>query len=82
MRFVFDSARMARPSTDLVIEPATKFSSPILRTAPHGKTFIKFYPYRIGPAAGKCALILFNLFPGDYDNLLKWPFSIFNHIGI
>ena len=74
---------MARPSSDPLIEPATSFSSPIFRTHPHGYNFfIKFYPYGIGPAMGKCASILFTLFPGDYDNLLKWPFSKITHIGI
>ena len=80
---VFESAKVARPSSDPLIEPATSFSSPIFRTHPHGYNFfIKFYPYGIGPATGKCASILFTLFPGDYDNLLKWPFSKLIHISI
>ena len=83
VQFVFDSAKMARPSSDPLIEPATSFSSPIFRTHPHGYNFlIKLYPYGIGPATGKCASILFTLFPGDYDNLLQWPFSKIIHIGI
>ena len=83
MKFVFDSAKKARPSSDPLIEPATSFGSPIFRTHPHAYNFfIKFYPYGIGPATGKCASILFTLFPGDYDNLLKWPFSKLIHIGI
>ena len=83
VKFVFDSAKKARPSSDPLIEPATSFSSPIFRTHPHGYNFfIQFYPYGIGPATGKCASILFTLFPGDYDNLLKWPFSKLIHIGI
>ena len=81
--FVFDSAKKARPSPDPLIEPATSFSSPIFRTHHHGYNFfIKFYPYGIGPATGKCASILFTLFPGDYDSLLKWPISKLIHIGI
>ena len=83
MKFVFDSAKKAQPSSDPLIEPATSFSSPIFRTHPHGYNFfIKFYPYGIGPATGKCASILFTLFPSDYDNLLKWLFSKLIHIGI
>ena len=82
VKFVFDSARNARPSSDPFIEPATSFSCPILRTHPHGYNyFIKFYPFGIGPATGKCASIRFSVFPGDYDNLLKWPFSKIIHIG-
>jgi len=83
VKFVFDSAKVARPSSDPLIEPATSFSSPIFRTHPHGYNFfIEFYPYGIGPATGKCASILFTLFPGDYDNLFKWRFSKIIHIGI
>ena len=76
VNFVFDSAKEARPSSDLLIEPATSFSSPIFRTHPHGYNFfVKFFSYGIGPATVKCASILFTLFPGDFDNLLQWPFS-------
>ena len=84
VKFVFDSAKKARPSShDPLIEAATSFSSPIFRTHHHGYNFfIKFSPYGIGPATGKCASILFTLFPGDYDNLLKWPFSKLIHIRI
>ena len=39
-------------------------------------------PYGIGPATGKCASILFTLFPGYYDNLLQWPIPKLIHIGI
>ena len=83
VKFVFDSAKVAQPSSDPLIEPATSFSSPIFRTHPHGYNFfIKLYPYGIGPATGKCASVLFALFPGDHDNLLKWPFTKTIHIGI
>ena len=83
-KFVLDSTKVARPSSDPLIDPpATSFSSPVFRTHPHGYNFvIKLYPYGIGPATGKCASILFALFPGDYDNLLQWPFSKMIHIGI
>ena len=83
VKFLCDSAKKARPLSDPLIEPATSYSSPIFRTHIHGYNFfIKFYPYGIGPATGKCASKLFTLFPGDYDNLLKWPFSKLIHIGI
>ena len=82
VKFVFKSAKVARPSSDPLIEPATSFSSPTFRTHPHGYNFFNnFYPYGIGPATGKCASILFTLFPSNYDNLLKWPFSKVIHIG-
>ena len=83
MKFVFDSAKAARPSSDSLIEPTTRFSSPIVRIHLHGYDFfVKFYPYGIGPAIGKCASILSTLFPSDYDNLLQWPLSKLIHIGI
>ena len=87
VKFVIDSSKVARPSSDPLIEPATSFSGPIFRTHPSPPPpgynfFIKFYPYGIGPATGKCASILFTLFPGEYDNLLQWPFSKLIHIGI
>ena len=83
VKFVFNSAKVARPSSDPLIETATSFSSPIFRTHPHGYIFlIKLCPYVIGPATGKCASTLFTFFPGDYDNLLQWPFTKIIHIGI
>ena len=83
VKFVFDSAKLARPPSDPLIESATSFSSPIFRTHPHGYNFfIKFNPYGIRPATGKCASISSKLFPGDYDSLLQWPFSMIIYIGI
>ena len=53
VKFVFDSSKVARPSSDPLIEPATSFSSPIFMTHPYGYNFfIKLYPYGIGPATG------------------------------
>ena len=83
MKFVLESAKIARPSFDPLIEPATCFSSSFFRTHPHGYNFfIKFCPYGIGLATGKCASMLFTSLPGDYDNLLKWPLSKIIHIDI
>ena len=86
MNFVFDYAKVARPSSDPLVEPGTSFSSfssRIFKTLPHGcNFFVKFYPYGMGPATGKCVSTFFTLFLGDYDNLLQWPFSKLIHIGI
>ena len=83
VKFVFDSAKVARPSSDPLVEPATSFSNPIFRIHPHGYNFfIKLYPHGNGPATGKCASILITLFPGDYDNLFQSPFKKLIHIGI
>ena len=73
VKFVFDSTKVARPSSDPLTQPATSFSSPIFRTHPHGcNIFVKFYPYGNGRAAGKSASIIFTLFTGDSDNLLQY----------
>ena len=83
VNFVFDSAKVLRPSSDPLVEPATNFGGHIFRTHPRGYNFfIKFYPYGIGSATGKSASILFNLFPGDCDNLLRCPFSKLFRLGI
>ena len=56
VKFVFDSAKKARPSSDPLIEPATSSSSPIFRSHPHEQNFfVKSFPYGIGPGTGKCA---------------------------
>ena len=83
VKFVLDSAKLAPPSSDPLLEPDTSFGSPIFRTHPHGYNFfINFYPFCLGPAAGKCASNLFTPFPGNYNSLLQWPFSKVIHIGI
>ena len=83
VKFVFDSRKITRPSSDPVIEPATSFITPFFRThRQECNFFAESYPYGIGRATGKCALILFVLFSGDYDNLLQWPFLKLIHIGI
>ena len=83
VKFVFDSGKAARPSSHPLIEAATSFRSLVFETHPHRYIFfVKFFPYGIGPATGKCASLRFILFPGDYDNLLQWPFSKLIHIGI
>ena len=75
VKFVFDCAKVARPSSDPFIEPTTTFACPIFTTHLHGyNIFTKFYPYGIGPATGKGASNLFTLFPGNNDILHQWPF--------
>ena len=83
VKFFFHCAKLARLSSEPLIEPTTSFTRPIFRTYPHGyKFFIKFYPYGIGAATSKCASIILTLFPGDYENLLQWLFWKIIHIGI
>ena len=74
---------MSRPPSDPLVEPATSLGSPIFRTHPHAyNVFIKVYPSGIGSQIGKSSSVFFTLFPGDYDNLLQWPFSKLVHLGV
>ena len=52
-------------------------------THPYGyNIFVHFCPYGLEAAAGNHASIMFALFPGDYDGLLKWPFSKTIHLSV
>ena len=63
--------------------PSTHYNSPVYRTHPYGYNFfVQFYPYGLDTAAGNHASIMFALFPGDYDGLLKWPFSKTIHLSV
>ena len=63
--------------------PSTHYNSPVYRTHPYSYiSFVQFYPYGLGSAAGNHASIMFALFPGDYDGLLKWPFSKTIHLSV
>ena len=54
VKFVIDSAKVARPSSDPLVEPATSFSSPISGLTVLDTTY-QILPYGVGPATGKCA---------------------------
>ena len=80
--FVFHWTNNIRSSCDHLIEPITRFGSPIFRTQTHGYFFFKFYTKSIGLAAGKNASILFTFSLSDYDNLLQLPLPKCTHSGI
>ena len=83
VRIVFEYDKVSWPPYDPLIEPATNFGSPIIRTHPHGfNFFIKFLPYGNRSAFGKSASILFTLFPGEYDHLFQWLSLRSIHLGI
>ena len=64
------------------IETVKIFGNPTFRTHLHGyNNFIKFFSYVIVSATKKFASMDFTLFPGDLDNLLRWPFSNLIHLG-
>ena len=63
--------------------PSTHRHSHVYRTHPHCYNFfVQFYTYGLDAAAGYHASIMFALFPGDYDGLLKWPFSKTIHLSV
>ena len=63
--------------------PSIHYNSPVYRTHPQCSSFfVQFYPYGLNSAVGNHASIVFALFPGDYDGLLKWPFSKTIHLSV
>ena len=76
LKLVFDTAKSSARLDNAAKDPSTHYNSPVYRTHPYGyNLFVQFYSYGLEAAAGKHASIMFALFPGDYDGLLKRPFS-------
>ena len=76
LKLVFDTAKSSARLDNAAKDPSTHYNSPVYCTHPYGyNLFVQFYPYGLEAAAGNHASIMFALFPGDYDGLLKWPFS-------
>ena len=76
LKLVFDTAKSSARLDNAAKDPSTHYNSPVYRTHPYGYNFfVQFYPYGLEAAAGNHASIMFALFLGDYDGLLKWPFS-------
>ena len=83
VKLVFDTAKSSARLDNAAKDPSTHYNSPVYRTHPYGYNFfIQFYPYGLDAAAGNHASIMFALFPGDYDGLLKWPFSKTIHLSV
>ena len=83
VKLVFDTAKSSARLDNAAKDPSTHYNSPVYRTHPYGYNFfIQFYPYGLDAAAGIHASIMFALFPGDYDGLLKWPFSKTIHLSV
>ena len=83
VRFVFDSSksayRQSRPSDD----KTSGYRSPPFQSHPYGyNSIIRFHRSGIDTAAGQFATLIFDLFPGDYDGLLRWPFPKFIHLSL
>ena len=77
----FDTAKSSALLDNAAKDPSTHYNSPVYCTHPYGyNVFVQFYPYGLEAAAGNHASIMFALFPGDYDGLLKWPFSKTIHL--
>ena len=76
VRFVFDSAKSAHRRSKPIDDKSSSLWSPVFRTHPYGYNFIvRFHPYGIDTVSGQFATLIFAFFPGDYDGILRWPFS-------
>ena len=76
LKLVFDTAKSPARLDNAAKDSSTHYNSPLYHTHTYGYNFFaQFYPYGLDAAAGNHASIMFALFPGDYDGLLKWPFS-------
>ena len=83
LKLVFDTAQASARLDNAAKDPSTHYNSPVYRTHPYGYNFfVQFYPYGLEAAAGNHASIIFALFPGDYDGLLKWPFPKTIHLSV
>ena len=83
LKLVFDTAKSSARLDNAAQDPSTHYNSPVYCTHPYGYNFfVQFYPYGLEAAAGNHASIMFALFPGDYDGLLKWPFSKTIHLSV
>ena len=83
VKLVFDTAKSFARLDNAAKDPSTHYNSPVYRTHPYDYNFfVQFYPYGLDAAAGNHASVMFALFPGDYDGLLKWPFSKTIHLSV
>ena len=83
VKLVFDTAKSSARLDNAAKDPSTHYNSPVYRTHPYGyNLFVQFYPYGLDAAARNHASIVFALFPGDYDELLTWPFSKTIHLSV
>ena len=83
LKLVFDTAKYSARLDNAAKDPSTNYNSPVYRTHPYGYNFfVQFYPYALEAAAGNHASIMFALFHGDYDGVLKCPFSKTIHLPV
>ena len=83
VNFVYNSAKSAHRASKPIDDTSSGYWSPIFRTHPNGYNFnIRFYPCGLGTSTGQSVTICFAFFPGDFDNLLLWPFSKVIHLGL
>ena len=83
VNFVYCLAKSAHRAPKPIDDKSSGYWSPIFCTHPYGYNFtIRFYPYGLGTTAGQIVTIFFAVFPGDYDNLLRWPFPKIIHLGL
>ena len=83
VNFVYCSAKSAHRASKPKDDKSSGYWSPIFRTHLYGYNSInRFSPYGLGTNAGQFVTFLFAFFPGDYDNLLRWPFPKIFHLGL
>ena len=83
VNFVYCSAKSAHRASKPIDDKSSGYWSPMFRTHPYGYNFIiQFYPYGLGTNAGQFVTIFSAFFPGDCDNLLRWPFPKKIHLGL
>ena len=83
VKLVLDTAKSSARLDNAAKDPSTHYNSPVYRTHHYGYNFfVQFYPYGLDAAGGNHASIMFALFPGDYEGLLKWPFSKTIHLSV
>ena len=83
VNFVYNSAKSAHCASKPIDDKSSGYWSPIFRTRPYGYNFlVRFYLYGLGTNAGQFVTIFFAFFPGDYDNLLRWPFPKVIQLGL
>ena len=83
LKLVFDTSKSSARLDNAAKDSSTHCNSRVYRTHPYGYNFfVQFYPYGLDSAAGNHASIMFSFFPGDYDGLLKCPFSKTIHLSV
>ena len=73
---VFESARLWYLKPGRENAPTTRLRSPVFRSHPYGYNFyLDLYPYGFAAAIGTWLSLSLSISPGEFDDILPWPFS-------